>query len=723
MRESVEREGEGEGWQTVSRRKKSGYVQNLDKVSTSFFITNFPEEATANDLWGLFLKYGRVREVYIPKKLDKWGRRFGFVKFKEVKDVEAMSASLVDVWLGSFKLRVNHARFSRSEKNEVDPLGVGSQGTCVEKEGSQAGRSFKTALLNINGGGSSPGEQLVIKAATDKSFWRELQGSMVGLLACEKDVKRIQTTLYMEGYRSISVTNMGSNMVLLRSPVAGDVEKLMRSKNECLKYYFSELKPWVSGIVAKQREIWVQVLGIPLHIWGDEFFKQLGAKFGVFLDYDDATTSRRRLDVARLKILTDIWTVIDAAVKVEVDSVIFEVWVVEERCRERCRGSSGEGVLDEGSRVAQSVASGGLEVEYGGDAENSGEDDVSVNDPDGDGSMRNQHGVSYEVVSPKPMREEETIRRNEILMGYKSTKIPNSFKETDSVGPTFVCCVDGVIGQGEVVAGLVTPTLVVENDMCPKGGAMPLLEREIVIDPFIPAGGSLGLVCVQPDPLLADPYVVGLNDPIQNVVGPSRVEEELRLSSMSEPEEVFQSHREKFPNRFPKSKRQSSNALSKSQLIGAPKCVRFLEAVKDGFPRNRRRRGKEEVGPSEEEEVGSRISTGDGAGGMEERVVGGSGANQRDVVVPILTPVLSVTPSSGLNLISNSVDSLVRETPSVAAEGDRVKVMEAAKLLAIQKETGFSFDVNDNVTIAQLIQHEVCDREKKVEWEIKNGDQ
>jgi hypothetical protein len=108
---------------------------------------------------------------------------------------------------------------------------------------------------------------------------------------------------------------------------------------------------------------------------------------------------------------------------------------------------------------------------------------------------------------------------------------------------------------------------------------------------------------------------------------------------------------------------------------------------------------------------------------MEERVVGGSGANQRDVVVPILTPVLSVTPSSGLNLISNSVDSLVRETPSVAAEGDRVKVMEAAKLLAIQKETGFSFDVNDNVTIAQLIQQEVCDREKKVEWEIKNGDQ
>jgi hypothetical protein len=50
-----------------------------------------------------------VCDVFIPKKVDKWGRKFGFVKFKEVKDfeVEALRKKLEDVWWEKFKLRIN----------------------------------------------------------------------------------------------------------------------------------------------------------------------------------------------------------------------------------------------------------------------------------------------------------------------------------------------------------------------------------------------------------------------------------------------------------------------------------------------------------------------------------------------------------------------------------------------------------------------------------------
>jgi hypothetical protein len=58
-----------------------------------------------------------VGEVYIPKKLDKKGRRFGFVKFKEVHEVEKLSESLSDVWIGSFKLWINRSRFQRADNN------------------------------------------------------------------------------------------------------------------------------------------------------------------------------------------------------------------------------------------------------------------------------------------------------------------------------------------------------------------------------------------------------------------------------------------------------------------------------------------------------------------------------------------------------------------------------------------------------------------------------
>jgi RNA recognition motif-containing protein len=76
---------------------RGGFVDRLDKETTSFFFTNIPEETQVTELWSLFAKQGRVREVYIPNKRDKRGNRFGFVKFKEVKNVEALNSRLEDL--------------------------------------------------------------------------------------------------------------------------------------------------------------------------------------------------------------------------------------------------------------------------------------------------------------------------------------------------------------------------------------------------------------------------------------------------------------------------------------------------------------------------------------------------------------------------------------------------------------------------------------------------
>jgi len=85
----------------------------LDSTTTSFFFTNFPKEAKYSDLWRLFACFGFVGEVFIPNKLDKWGRKFGFVKFKEVKDVVDLERRLEVVWLWDTRLKVNIARFGR----------------------------------------------------------------------------------------------------------------------------------------------------------------------------------------------------------------------------------------------------------------------------------------------------------------------------------------------------------------------------------------------------------------------------------------------------------------------------------------------------------------------------------------------------------------------------------------------------------------------------------
>jgi hypothetical protein len=63
---------------------------------------------------------------------------------------------------------------------------------------------------------------------------------------------------------------------------------------------------------------------------GGNLFKVLGARFGEFVDYDEATACRSSLDVARLKISTPVRHRIETPIRILVMGVVFEVWMIEE---------------------------------------------------------------------------------------------------------------------------------------------------------------------------------------------------------------------------------------------------------------------------------------------------------------------------------------------------------------------------------------------------------
>lgn len=54
--------------------------------TTSFFFTNFPDNFGEVDMWKIFSRWVSVGEVFIPPKRDKFGKRFGFVRFKFVEN-------------------------------------------------------------------------------------------------------------------------------------------------------------------------------------------------------------------------------------------------------------------------------------------------------------------------------------------------------------------------------------------------------------------------------------------------------------------------------------------------------------------------------------------------------------------------------------------------------------------------------------------------------------
>ena len=75
------------------RRYKNLHRRDHEDVTT-FYFSRFPDGTRETDLWKIFQKWGRVREVFIPKYKNKEGHKFGFVRFKEVMDERRLERDL-----------------------------------------------------------------------------------------------------------------------------------------------------------------------------------------------------------------------------------------------------------------------------------------------------------------------------------------------------------------------------------------------------------------------------------------------------------------------------------------------------------------------------------------------------------------------------------------------------------------------------------------------------
>nr|GFA24265.1 nucleotide-binding alpha-beta plait domain-containing protein [Tanacetum cinerariifolium] len=84
------------GWQLamVNMRSLRSKEDDVQKISSSVFVTNFPEQFSAKDLWNTCKVYGHVVDTYIPDRRSKIGKRFGFVHFINVFDTERLVNNL-----------------------------------------------------------------------------------------------------------------------------------------------------------------------------------------------------------------------------------------------------------------------------------------------------------------------------------------------------------------------------------------------------------------------------------------------------------------------------------------------------------------------------------------------------------------------------------------------------------------------------------------------------
>ncbi|GLU08628.1 hypothetical protein SLE2022_255300 [Rubroshorea leprosula] len=362
-------------WQGHQRRfERSGF--RFSGQATAFFFYNFPETAQEADLWRAFQRYGRVIDVYVPEKRDKWGKRFGFVRMMGVRDVSQMVRRLNQIWIGLYKLRVRVAedrvqrtsgtqrktiaehgtmnnrlhRFVQPDQSyaqvvagnfpELKRAAIGSQKDEDNEDGQMIQQSGLRPEVNEEGSScdkqvtkqqDQPGNEIIeFSPKIEELQW--LEGSMIAVVRSLDLVTGIQARMDVDG-GLIILAPLGGRRMLLLERTAGYLDEYMRQNKGLFETWFESICPWETAPEQNGRLVWLRISGVPLKAWCDGCFEKIAASIGEVIIIHDDTKKKSILCDGRVMILCYQSSKIAKSVMLKVEEQLYEINVAEEEWR------------------------------------------------------------------------------------------------------------------------------------------------------------------------------------------------------------------------------------------------------------------------------------------------------------------------------------------------------------------------------------------------------
>nr|GEX19857.1 hypothetical protein [Tanacetum cinerariifolium] len=184
----------------------------IHKSYSSVFVSNIPWKATIQDLWDSCNQWGVVIDVYIAAKRSKSGHRFGFVRFKNVNDINMLVSNLRVTWMGGFHLFADVAKYGQTNNRleersgDIKPNEVGVSGN---NDASNSGEKPVGMSVSNKENEESSNEALMFISKDDCI---DLDGMERSILAKVKDLSVIIDLLkYMssEGFVDVGLRYVG----------------------------------------------------------------------------------------------------------------------------------------------------------------------------------------------------------------------------------------------------------------------------------------------------------------------------------------------------------------------------------------------------------------------------------------------------------------------------------------------------------------------------------
>ncbi|GJV88204.1 RNA-directed DNA polymerase, eukaryota, reverse transcriptase zinc-binding domain protein [Tanacetum coccineum] len=273
---------DSQGWTWIFRKNKvscakpigNPFHKDLDKVASSFYVSNFPDSIDSKGLWNICAPYGRLVDVFIANKRSKRGKRFGFIRFMGVKDVNAFVTSLSNIWIENFHLYVTVARFQRPTTSRPKLNYKSYDAHNVHLGAREVNPNPKNTLIYNNTSNGKPSFTSVVHGNSKPSSESSTSTKTRSLSLNEQDLISVEDSSRVD-----------------------------------------------------ERLIWVEISGLPLCAWGSNAFKKVACLFGKFMFFEVEESTA--MSSGRVCISTKSQHLVSKNVQVEIHGETFDIQVHE----------------------------------------------------------------------------------------------------------------------------------------------------------------------------------------------------------------------------------------------------------------------------------------------------------------------------------------------------------------------------------------------------------
>nr|GEZ45656.1 RNA-directed DNA polymerase, eukaryota [Tanacetum cinerariifolium] len=246
---------------------------DVAKISTTVYVTNFPESISAKELFYSCKVYGHIVDSFIPIKRAKNGKGFGFVRFINVFSEERLVNNLCAKDENKGAGESMNAKNNSFSNDHVLPKGTGIY---------EGGNSYAKVLK----GDRLTGDEDVVKSPIvvldDVCLMtRDLSNAIFGRVNEFASLANLKMALCNEGFVDIKIQYMGEFWVMMEYANKEMIKKFR--DNVSVGSWFSIVKDATLDFQTKKRIAWVETEGIPFKLWTGYTFKHIAAKWGSFL--------------------------------------------------------------------------------------------------------------------------------------------------------------------------------------------------------------------------------------------------------------------------------------------------------------------------------------------------------------------------------------------------------------------------------------------------------